>query len=148
MVIKGFGSVYMKRHKHKDGSWFESPALWISFKYHGRWHAESSATNNLEEAVERLKARVNELSSGRKTVKEDKIRYEDLVKQLKLDNRAAIIPAAQAAAADRACSDTVPSGDDTGRAVPRGLRDLRSDADVSERDCPGVHLQSDESRVG
>jgi site-specific recombinase XerD len=32
-----------------------------------------------------LKARVNELSAGRKTVKEDKIRYEDLVKQLKLD---------------------------------------------------------------
>ena len=48
-------------------------------------HAESSGTNNREEAVERLKARVNELSAGRKTVKEDKIRYEDLVKQLKLD---------------------------------------------------------------
>jgi hypothetical protein len=32
-----------------------------------------------------LKARVNELSAGRKTVKEDKTRYEDLVKQLKLD---------------------------------------------------------------
>jgi predicted ABC-type ATPase len=46
---------------------------------------ESSGTNNIEEAVERLKARVNELSAGRKTVKEDKIRYEDLVKQLKLD---------------------------------------------------------------
>jgi integrase len=79
------GSVYTKRHKNKDGSWFISPALWISFKHHGRWHAESSGTNNLEEAVERLKARVNELSAGRKTVKEDKIRYEDLVKQLKLD---------------------------------------------------------------
>ena len=26
MVIKGFGSVYVKRHKNKDGSWFESPA--------------------------------------------------------------------------------------------------------------------------
>src|SRR5262249_6320966 len=85
MVIKGFGSVYLKRHKHKDGSWFESPALWISFKYHGRWHAESSGTNNVEEAVERLKARFNELSAGRKRVKEDKIRYEDLVKQLKLE---------------------------------------------------------------
>jgi len=35
--------------------------------------------------VERLKARVNELSAGRKAVKEDTIRYEDLVKQLKLD---------------------------------------------------------------
>jgi hypothetical protein len=58
---------------------------WISFKHHGRWHAESSGTNNHEEAVERLKARVNELSAGRKTVKENKIRYEDLVKQLKLD---------------------------------------------------------------
>src|SRR5262245_3073590 len=85
MIIKGFGSVYVKRHRNKDGSWFESPALWISFKYHGRWHAESSETNNFEEAVERLKARVNELSAGRKTVKEDRIRYEDLVKQLKLD---------------------------------------------------------------
>src|SRR5262245_57119547 len=85
MIVKGFGSVYVKRHKNKDGSWFESPALWISFKYHGRWQAESSGTNNIEEAVERLKARVNELSAGRKTVKEDKICYEDLVKQLKLD---------------------------------------------------------------
>ena len=63
MIFKGFGSVYVKRHKNKDGSWFESPALWISFKYHGRWQAESSGTNNLEEAVERLKARVNELSA-------------------------------------------------------------------------------------
>ena len=32
MVIKGFGSVYTKRHKNKDGSWFVSPALWISFQ--------------------------------------------------------------------------------------------------------------------
>src|SRR5262249_46223445 len=63
----------------------EQKSLWISFKHHGRWHAESAGTNNVEEAVERLKARVNELSAGRKTVKEDKIRYEDLVKQLKLD---------------------------------------------------------------
>src|SRR4029077_16772111 len=85
MVIKGFGSVYTKRHKNKDGLCFISPHYWIAFKHHGRWAAESSGTNNHEEAVERLKARVNELSAGRKKVKEDKIRYEDLVKQLKLD---------------------------------------------------------------
>ena len=78
MVIKGFGSVYTKRHKNKDGSWFESPALWIAFKHHGRWHAESSGTNNLEEAVERLKARVNELSAGRK----DCQRGQDSVRRL------------------------------------------------------------------
>jgi hypothetical protein len=51
MVIKGFGSVYIKRHKNKDGSCFESPALWIAFKHHGRWHAESSGTATLKKPL-------------------------------------------------------------------------------------------------
>jgi hypothetical protein len=44
-------------------------------------------SHNLSRIIPRFPsaARITELNPGRKTVKEGKIRYEDLVKQLKLD---------------------------------------------------------------
>lgn len=83
------GLIYRKGHwiTKPDGSkvWWESPALWIRFKHRGRYYSESSGTADLNEAIQLLKDRVQGLSAGRKTVKEDKLKFEDLSKLLLLD---------------------------------------------------------------
>src|SRR4051812_22489657 len=80
--VDNYGRVYSKGWflKKKDGTkeWYDSPSLWIEYRFHGKVHPESAHTNNLDEAIKYLRSKVDALNKGRAGIHEDRIKFSDL----------------------------------------------------------------------
>lgn len=80
--MKGLGRIFRRRFKRPDGEVYEDPAWWIGFSHRGKEYRESSHSEKESDARKFLKQRLAEVGSGRFIVNEDKLTFEDMVKDL------------------------------------------------------------------
>jgi integrase len=83
--IEGLGRIFKPRWKRKDGTYYESPHWWIGFYHRGEDIRKSSKSESEAEARKLLKRNVMAIESGKVLPREDKVKFDELAKDLEND---------------------------------------------------------------
>lgn len=80
--MRGIGRVFKRKQKMADGSVVEDPILWIAYYHRGKEYRESSGSTSEVVARRKLKERIKALAKGRYVPNEERLTFEDMVKDL------------------------------------------------------------------
>jgi len=81
-TARGIGRVFKRKQRMADGSLVEDPIWWIAYYFRGKEYRKSSGFTSGEKARRLLKKRLQEIGNRRFVPDEDRLTFEDMVKDL------------------------------------------------------------------
>ena len=80
--MRGVGRVFKRKQRMGNGSIAENPIYWIAFYHRGKEYRESSGSTSEVKAGKILKKRLQDIGNRRFVPNEDRLTFEDLIKDL------------------------------------------------------------------
>jgi integrase len=81
--MRGVGRVFKRKQKLADGSVVEDPIWWMAYYHRGREHRKSTGTTSEVKARRILNDTLQRIARGRLIPNEDRLTFDDLVKDIK-----------------------------------------------------------------
>ncbi|MBI4490397.1 MAG: site-specific integrase [Deltaproteobacteria bacterium] len=80
--MRGVGRVFKRKQQLADGRIVEDPIYWIAYYHRGKEYRESSGSESEVVARRKLSERIKALAKGRYIPNEERLTFEDMVKDL------------------------------------------------------------------
>lgn len=81
-MSRGVGRVFKRKMRIANGQMVEDPIWWIAYYHRGKEYRESSGSTSEEKARRKLKKHLQDIGNRRFVPNEDRLRFDDLVKDL------------------------------------------------------------------
>ncbi|MFQ5917359.1 MAG: tyrosine-type recombinase/integrase [Candidatus Binatia bacterium] len=86
-MSRGVGRVFKRKMRIANGQMVEDPKWWVAYYHRGKEYRESSGSTSEEKARRKLKKRLQDIGNRRFVPNEDRLTFDDMVKDLENEYR-------------------------------------------------------------